>query len=219
MSSLQQAALSDTIWIFPTKRCLLQISLTILQDLKIPFGYQYAKHSTVLIWRTEDKQNREKQNKGDVSKISGKHSFATVTMCCLYSLNYPFFFFFNQCHLHLPKSFRRPKNSCRATVWQEESPIFIFSYFSRGTFSRHMETWVNKKKNSCEQEKKIPSWYHRQNVFHIEFLESEMVEITLFPEGRHPWFKWGKNHATGSVRLPVSLVTLMRWSQTHLPFQ
>lgn len=153
MSSLQQAALSDTIWIFPTKRCLLQISLTILQDLKIPFGYQYAKHSTVLIWRTEDKQNREKQNKGDVSKISGKHSFATVTMCCLYSLNYPFFFF-NQCHLHLPKSFRRPKNSCRATVWQEESPIFIFSYFSRGTFSRHMETWVNKKKKQLWTRKK-----------------------------------------------------------------
>lgn len=154
MSSLQQAALSDTIWIFPTKRCLQQISLTILQDLKIPFGYQYAKHSTVLIWRTEDKQNREKQNKGDVSKISGKHSFATVTMWCLYSLNYPFFFFFNQCHLHLPKSFRRPKNSCRATVWQEESPIFIFSYFSRGTFSRHMETWVNKKKKTAVNKKK-----------------------------------------------------------------
>lgn len=155
MSSLQQAALSDTIWIFSIKRCLLQISLTILQDLKISFGYHYAKHSIVLIWRTVNKQNSEKQNKGDVNKTSGKHSFATATTCCLYSLRCPFFF--NQHHLHLPKSFTRPKNTCRATAWQEESPIFIFSYFSRRTFSRHMETWVNKKKTSVNKKKNFPA--------------------------------------------------------------
>lgn len=156
MSSLQQAALSDTIWIFPTKRCLLQISLTILQDLKIPFGYQYAKHSTVLIWRTEDKQNREKQNKGDVSKISGKHSFATVTMCCLYSLNYPFFFFFLInvtciCPSHSedlrtvaePQFGRKSHRSLFLAIFQEELSADIW---------RH--EWT-RKKNSCEQEKKI----------------------------------------------------------------
>lgn len=55
------------------------------------------------------------------------------------------------CHLNSTKSFRRPKKTHTATIWQEEPPIFILRcFFSREIISRHAEIRVL---YVCRQEK------------------------------------------------------------------
>lgn len=90
-----------------------------------------------------------------------------------------------------PQFGRKSHQSLFLAIFQEELSADIW----RHEWTRKKHLWTRKK---------IPSWYHRQNVFHIEFLELEMVEITSFPEGKHPWLKRGKNHATASVRTVIS---------------
>lgn len=63
--------------------------------------------------------------------------------------------------------------------------------------------------------KRNPSWYNRQNVFHIQFLELEMVEKTHFQEGRQS--RWGKHHATGSITTVTSGTNGMPTTSFALP--